>query len=49
MCKEMPVVPVNQVVGMKKNNRKKGRAKEEETHKGTPTSPPPEKQPLNQL
>jgi hypothetical protein len=37
MCKEMPVIPVNKVVDLKKNNRKKWRAEEEERHKGSLT------------
>jgi hypothetical protein len=41
MCKELPVIPVNRVVGPNKNNQKKWRAEEEESHKGllTPTHP----------
>jgi hypothetical protein len=34
MCKEMPVIPVSKVVDLKRNNKKKWRAKEEKRHKG---------------
>jgi hypothetical protein len=34
MCKEMPVIAVDKVVDPKKNNWEKGRAEEEERHKG---------------
>jgi hypothetical protein len=37
MCKEMPVIPVNKVVGPKRIIGKKWRAKEEERHKGSLT------------
>jgi cadmium resistance protein CadD (predicted permease) len=37
MCKEMPVIPVKQGGGPKKNNWKKWRGKEEERHKGSLT------------
>jgi hypothetical protein len=42
MCKEMPVIPVNRVVDpriIRKNNKKKWRAKEKERHKGSLTPP----------
>jgi hypothetical protein len=41
MCKAMPVIPVNRVVDPKKNNLRKWRAEEEESHKGSLTSPSP--------
>jgi hypothetical protein len=34
MCKEMPVIPVNNVVDPNRIIRRKWRAKEEERHKG---------------
>jgi hypothetical protein len=34
MCKEMPVIPVNRVVDLKRTVGKKWRAEEEERHKG---------------
>jgi hypothetical protein len=37
MCKEMPVIPVNKVVDLKRIIRKKWRAEEEERHKGSLT------------
>jgi hypothetical protein len=43
MCKEMPVIMVNKVVGPKKKKRiigKKQRAEEKERHKGSLTPPP---------
>jgi RNA recognition motif-containing protein len=35
MCKELPVIPVNKVVDLKRIIGKKWRAKEEERHKGS--------------
>jgi hypothetical protein len=37
MCKEMPVIPVNKVVGTKRIIGKNWRAEEEERHKGSLT------------
>jgi hypothetical protein len=37
MCKEMPVIPVNREVDMKRIMGKNWRAKEEERHKGSMT------------
>jgi hypothetical protein len=37
MCKELPVIPVNNVVDPKRIIGKKWRAKEEESHKGSLT------------
>jgi hypothetical protein len=34
MCKELPVIPVNKVVDLKRIIGKKWRAEEEERHKG---------------
>jgi hypothetical protein len=42
-CKEMPVIPVNKVVDPKRIIGKKWRAKEEERHKGSLTTPPKKK------
>jgi hypothetical protein len=36
MCKEMPVILVDRVVDKKRIIRKKWRAEEEESHKGSP-------------
>jgi hypothetical protein len=46
MCKEMPVIPVKEVVDTKRITGKHWRAEEEEEEKGTgvdPHSPPPQK------
>jgi hypothetical protein len=37
MCEEMPVIPVNMVVGPKRIIRQKWRVQEEERHKGSLT------------
>jgi hypothetical protein len=37
MCKEMPVIPVDRVVDKKRIIRKKGRAEEVKSHKGSLT------------
>jgi hypothetical protein len=40
MCKEMPVIPVNRVVGPTRMFGKKWRATEEERHRGSLTKKP---------
>jgi hypothetical protein len=39
MCKEMPVIPVNRLVDLKRKTGKNWRAEEEERHKGLLTPP----------
>jgi hypothetical protein len=43
MCKEVPVIPVNKVVGPKRIIGTKWRDKEEERRKGSLTPPPKKK------